>query len=176
MNFLLQRLLTAVLLTFVSSTTFSVLAHDHKMMASVQKTTSPTVKVHRPWARALPPMAVNGAAYLMIHNEGNSDDAILQINSPIADSVMIHQNVVSNGNVMMKHVGYLPLKGHGMVQFTPGGFHVMLKGLKKPLVAGESFPITVMMEKAGEIHATVQITQGNGNSESDNEQTHKHNH
>ena len=39
----------------------------------------------------------------------------------------------------------------------PGSYHVMLIGLKKPLTAGETFPLTLTFEKAGNISVTVPV-------------------
>jgi copper(I)-binding protein len=39
----------------------------------------------------------------------------------------------------------------------PGGLHVMLMGLKAPLVKGQSFPLTLVFEKAGKIEIEVPI-------------------
>ena len=39
----------------------------------------------------------------------------------------------------------------------PGSYPVMLLGLKKPLVAGQSFPLTLTFAKAGNIPVTVAI-------------------
>ena len=49
----------------------------------------------------------------------------------------------------------------------PGSYHVMLMGLKKPLVAGQSIPLTLTFAKAGNISVTVPVqamgaTDGNG--------------
>ena len=38
----------------------------------------------------------------------------------------------------------------------PSGLHIMLIGLKKPLVAGQTFPLTLRFEKAGA--TSVQVT------------------
>jgi len=138
-----------------------VLAHDHQSMTKPPQVHKSNIMIHMPWSRALPPVATNGAAYLMVHNNGATIDTIIEIKSPIATSVMMHNNVSDNGNVRMEHVGQLAVKPRGMVTFKPGGLHIMLMGLKGPLVAGQSFPITVVMEKAGEITAVVNIKQNN---------------
>jgi periplasmic copper chaperone A len=39
----------------------------------------------------------------------------------------------------------------------PGSYHVMLIGLKKPLKAGETIPLTLDFEKAGKVSLTVPI-------------------
>jgi hypothetical protein len=39
----------------------------------------------------------------------------------------------------------------------PGGYHVMLGDLKRPLQAGDSFPLTLVFEKAGSIEVNVVV-------------------
>jgi copper(I)-binding protein len=39
----------------------------------------------------------------------------------------------------------------------PGGDHVMLMGLKQPLKEGESFPLILTFEKAGDVQVTVKV-------------------
>jgi periplasmic copper chaperone A len=41
--------------------------------------------------------------------------------------------------------------------FAPGGYHIMLMGLKQALVAGTTFPVTLTFAKAGEVTATVSV-------------------
>ncbi|MBX9756541.1 MAG: copper chaperone PCu(A)C, partial [Pseudomonadaceae bacterium] len=45
----------------------------------------------------------------------------------------------------------------GEAKFAPGGNHLMLFGLQKPLVAGERFPLTLEFEKAGKVEVEVVI-------------------
>jgi copper(I)-binding protein len=43
------------------------------------------------------------------------------------------------------------------VELKPGGLHVMLMGLKHPLVEGETFPLTLEFEHAGTLEVEVTI-------------------
>ena len=43
-----------------------------------------------------------------------------------------------------------------MTALKPGGFHIMLIGLKHPLEEGQRFPLTLIFAKAGEV--TVEVT------------------
>ena len=40
----------------------------------------------------------------------------------------------------------------------PGGLHIMLIGLKQPLVEGQSFKLLLDFEKAGKVPVEVQVT------------------
>jgi copper(I)-binding protein len=57
------------------------------------------------------------------------------------------------GNVMqMREVkDGLAIPAHGDVKLTPGGYHLMLTGLKHPLVKGETAKVTLTFERAGAV-------------------------
>ena len=127
---------------------------------SAQQNAPGDLSVERPWARALPPVAPNGAAYLRIENAGNAADRIVSASSPIAGRVELHAHETDGGVMKMRHVHSVEVPAQGAVSFEPGGLHVMLIGLKEPLVAGGSFPLTLGFQNAGELEVTVEITDG----------------
>ena len=43
------------------------------------------------------------------------------------------------------------------LRFAPGGYHLMLMGLKQPLVAGERFPLTLHFRKAGDVPVEIVV-------------------
>ena len=45
----------------------------------------------------------------------------------------------------------------GSVELKPGGMHLMFIGLKAPLRNGDTFPMTLRFEKAGEVVVTVNV-------------------
>jgi periplasmic copper chaperone A len=57
----------------------------------------------------------------------------------------------------MRPVGPLPVGPGKPLVLAPGGYHVMLMGLKQPLKAGDSFPVTLTFAKAGAINATASV-------------------
>lgn len=118
--------------------------------------------IDRPWSRALPAVAPNGAAYLRIENGGNEAVRIVSVSSPISERAELHAHEMEGGIMKMRRVHSVEVPARGAVSFEPGGLHVMLIGLKKALVAGESFPLTLELDKAGTIHVTVEVTDGEG--------------
>jgi copper(I)-binding protein len=53
----------------------------------------------------------------------------------------------------------------------------MLMGLKKPLKAGESFPMQLSFRKAGKVQLTVTVMEvGAATKSSQDEQMHQHHH
>lgn len=66
--------------------------------------------------------------------------------SPVAGVVEIHE-MAMEGNVMkMRPVSGLDLPAGRSVELKPGGYHVMLMDLKRPLRAGERVPIELRLE------------------------------
>jgi len=116
------------------------------------------ITVEQPWARATPAGAMSGAAYMTLANKTNTADRLIGGSSDVAAKVQIHEMKVVNGVMEMREVaGGLAIPAGGSVTLKPGAYHVMLMGLKKPLVAGQSFPLTLTFAKAGTISVTVPV-------------------
>jgi periplasmic copper chaperone A len=60
----------------------------------------------------------------------------------------------------MREVDAIDVPAGGKVKLEPGGLHIMLVGLKAPLAAGSSFPLTLKFEKAGELKVEVKVESG----------------
>lgn len=126
------------------------------------------IDVEKPYARATPAGAMSGAAYMTLANKTQTADRLTGASSEVAAKVQIHEMKVVNGVMKMREVaGGLAIPAGGSVALKPGSYHVMLMGLKKPLVAGQSFALTLTFAKAGNISVTVPVeamgaTSGNG--------------
>ena len=94
-------------------------------------TTSSTgsgITIIEPLARASIP---NGAVYMTLTNEGESDDTLLQIETDAAQAAELHETQIDKQGIMrMKPVGQLPLPAGESVSLGPGGKHIMLINLK----------------------------------------------
>ncbi len=120
------------------------------------------VVITHPFATPTPAGAVNGAAYIAtLENTGKSADRLLRASTPAAQSVELHNMLVDAGGVMrMREMADIPLAPSTPVKMRPGsGMHIMLLGLKQPLKAGDSFPLTLEFERGGktEVKVVVQV-------------------
>ena len=105
-----------------------------------------------------------GAVYLSITG-GATVDALVAVAVPaaVAGSAMLHQTMtMSHGSGMadmteMKPVSSLRIPQGKTVSLSPGGYHVMLAGLAKPLTTGQSFTMTLTFDKAGRIDVPVEV-------------------
>ena len=82
---------------------------------------------------------------------------LVSASSPVAGVVEVHE-MVMDGNVMkMRAVTGLELPAGKAVELKPGGYHVMLMDLKQELKAGESVPVTLVIEGTGGKRESVEV-------------------
>jgi copper(I)-binding protein len=111
------------------------------------------IVIERPWARATPPGAPTGAAYLTIMNHGPEADVLVAASSPAAERVEFHETTMNGGVMRMRPAtNGVAVPAHGTIVLKPdGGYHLMLSGLKAPLRSGTMLPVTLRFAKAGPI-------------------------
>ena len=114
-----------------------------------------SLTIEQPWAR--PTIAKTGAAYFTVRNDGASDDALLSIESDVSIRVEVHEMKMDGAVMRMRAVEQLSVPAGRSVALAPGGYHVMLIGLKAPLKEGETFPMKLVFEKAGTAEVTVKV-------------------
>jgi copper(I)-binding protein len=111
----------------------------------------------QPWARATPPGAKTGAAYMTLANNGTAADRLLGATTPLADKVEFHKETEENGVSRMREVPSIEVQPGAKVTFKPGEMHMMMVGLRQPLKEGQTLPLTLQFEKAGSIPVTASI-------------------
>ena len=115
-----------------------------------------TVTVADAWCRPTPNGAKVGGCYVTL--TAGSDDRLLSVSTALADSAQIHEMKTENGVMSMGDLpNGLPLPAGQKVELKPGGTHIMLMGLRDPLVDGGVASFTLTFEKAPAIgvHAAV---------------------
>lgn len=114
--------------------------------------------VESPWSRASAGGAGAGGAFMMIRNGGQQGDRLIGAESDVAARVQLHRTVMQDGVMRMRHAeDGVEVPAGGMAELKPGGFHVMLMGLKQPLEEGSSFPVTLIFERAGTVTVDVPV-------------------
>lgn len=116
------------------------------------------LRIERPWSRVTPPGTPVGVGYMTIVNTADEPDRLVAAESPAAGRVQIHRSVNKDGQSSMVHQkdGVVVPPG-GRIEFTPGGYHLMLMQLKQPLKEGERVPVTLRFERAGRIEVALGV-------------------
>jgi len=105
------------------------------------------VTVHEPWVRATAPGQPVAGAYLKIKSA--QDAAIVSVRSPVAARAEVHEMKMDGGLMKMRPVARLELPADKTVELKPGGYHVMLVNVAKPLQPGDMVPITLVIDGPG---------------------------
>ncbi len=113
--------------------------------------------IHKPWARASIGQAQAGAAYVTVMNKGSLPDRLIAVEGEVANRVELHTHMLEDGVMKMRPVKAIEVAPGEPAVLKPGGLHIMLLGLKAPLVKGQSFPLTLVFEKAGRVEIEVPI-------------------
>jgi copper(I)-binding protein len=114
------------------------------------------VSVEWPWTRATPPGAKVGAGFMQLRNTGAAD-RVVGASSPVAGSVEMHITVRDGDVMKMREVKSFEVPAGGSFELKPGGAHLMLLSLKRPLKKGEKVPLTLKLEKGGELKVELSV-------------------
>lgn len=107
------------------------------------------------WARSGQPGQVS-AAFMEIKNKGAADK-IVSAHCDCAKATELHTMTMADGKMIMAQVPTMEVPANGELKLKPGGYHIMLIGLNRPLVSGETLPIKVKFEKAGDVTLQAKI-------------------
>jgi len=134
------------------------------------------VAVTEPWVRATAPSATTAAVYMMLKSENNDALNGASVPSTVAASTELHETTSTSGTsttsmsggsttsmshtsttamLGMKQVMSIPLPAGKSVQLAPGGYHIMLMKLAKPITSGEQIPVTLRFAKGKTMTVTV---------------------
>jgi copper(I)-binding protein len=125
--------------------------------AAARDYTAGGLTIGQPWSRTTPPGAPTAAGFLTLLNRG-PDDRLIGGRTPVAAEVQIHEMTTAGGVMRMRPLAQgLALPRGGSATLAPGGLHIMLIGLKRPLAAGERVPLTLRFQKAGEVAVELEV-------------------
>ncbi|MCE9646100.1 MAG: copper chaperone PCu(A)C [Chloroflexi bacterium] len=115
------------------------------------------VEAHDYWTRAALKDG-NGVVYMLLHNHSSQDDALVGVSSDAALTGEIHLSQMNSSGVMeMTRQESIPLPVDAEVELKPGGYHIMLIGLKKDLNVGDKIMVTLHFMHHADIVLTVPV-------------------
>ncbi len=146
-------------------TRFSALAAFTLFTAAAPVNAAPTgaspISVTDVWSRPATAGLPTGVAYLTLTDHEAAPDRLVSASSPKAARVSLHHSVMKGGVMSMLAVedGLELAPGHP-VTLAPGGYHLMLAGLKGGLKVGDTYPLTLRFAHARPMTVQVQVRPG----------------
>lgn len=109
-------------------------------------------------ARPAPLEGGNGAAFMTVLNGMDKAVRLASVAGNAAGAIELHETVNDNGVMKMEpHPEGFDIPAGGTLELKPGGKHVMLLGLTKPLAVGDSIDLTLNFEGSEPITLTVPV-------------------
>lgn len=142
------------------------------------------ISIEGQWARTSPSMASMGAAYMSIRAAEGDRLVGVSVPASVAARAEIHEMVpvdsehemdhdgdhdmdhdmdhddemsMDMGAMVMQQVMALDLPAGTAVELEPGGYHIMLIDLAKPLVEGQTFEVTLDFAEAEDMTVQVEV-------------------
>jgi periplasmic copper chaperone A len=110
------------------------------------------------WSRATPAGAAVAGGYLTISNKGTAAERLVSFTTDLAAQPEVHEMTNEGGVMKMRPLAKgLVIPAGATVKLEPGGYHLMLLQLKKPLTAGQRFKATLVFEKAGPVEVEFEV-------------------
>jgi copper(I)-binding protein len=119
-----------------------------------------SINVTNGWVRETPPGARNAAAFLTLNNTGSTARTItdVQCQTTVAARCEVHEHIHNNGAMRMQKVlTPLNIPANGKLLFAPGGYHVMLLELTKPLLAGTTVELVFVFDDQSTYQAQLPV-------------------
>lgn len=114
------------------------------------------VSVSDAWIRATVPQQKSAGAFMRVRSSAPAK--LVAVRTPAAANAELHEMQMQGQTMRMHAVESLALPAGQDVELRPGGYHVMLFGLKQQLKEGDSVPLTLVVEGAGNKRQEVQVS------------------
>lgn len=98
------------------------------------------------WARQPNPAHAMAAGYLTIRNHQPQPVTLVGASSPAAGVVELHEMITAGGIMSMRQVKTIAIAPGATVELRPGGLHLMLIDLTRPLQPGQTIDVTLRFD------------------------------
>lgn len=104
------------------------------------------VTVANAYVRAVPPGQSVSAAFMELQNNSDETRFLIKAASDVAESVELHEHIHKGNMMQMRQVEKIALNAHSSTALKPGGYHVMLIGLTRPLAPGSKVTLSLTLD------------------------------
>ncbi len=126
--------------------------------ARAQEVKAGDLVITQAWTRATPNGAKIGGGFLTIENKGSTPDRLIGGSTDAASKIEVHEMAMKDGVMTMRPLDNgLTIDPGKTVKLAPGGYHLMMFDLKDPLKQGDTVPVTLKFEKAGEVKVSLAV-------------------
>ena len=107
------------------------------------------------WVRAT--VAGQPSTGAFMHITSSTDSKLVEVRSPVAKTVQIHESKMANDVMSMQSVSSVALPAGKSVAIEPEGYHVMLIDLVGQVKAGDQVPLTLIVEDSKGVKESIEV-------------------
>ena len=112
------------------------------------------------WVRATPPNRDVTAAYLVIKNRSDRPRELLSVETATAEYTELHTMRRVDDMMEMEKIERLVVPAQGEAALAPGGNHIMLFGVKRQMVEGDSVSLALRFADQATRNVTAEVSKG----------------
>ena len=114
------------------------------------------LQISEAWSRATVEGRM-GAVYATIENTSDRPIRIEGIKTSVAMMAQVHESYLDNGMMRMRHIEQFTIPAGEVRKLAPGGLHIMLMRLPKPLVEGTTFETKFELDSGDDLGVPVVV-------------------
>jgi copper(I)-binding protein len=93
------------------------------------------------WVRVSTPLRTSSSAYCRLENPTDAAVALVRITAAGAGGAQVHTMAEHDGRMSMRPLAEVTSPPHGTLALEPGGMHIMLTDIARPLSIGTTLPM-----------------------------------
>ncbi|MBA3729371.1 MAG: copper chaperone PCu(A)C [Sphingomonas sp.] len=117
---------------------------------------APRIEVRDAWTRATSAASSGAAVYMTIANQGG-EDRLTSATTSAARAATLHTMTMDGSIMRMRPIAGIEVADNGTLTLAPNGTHVMLTGLKRPLVEGERIAARLRFARSGDRDVAITV-------------------
>jgi hypothetical protein len=102
------------------------------------------------------------AVFVTLENRGSVPRALVRGATPAADTLELHEMKREDGMMKMSPVKSIEIPANGTAELRPGGLHLMLFGVRKPLAAGDSITVSLTLDDGSVLSVGAEVRKRQG--------------
>lgn len=107
--------------------------------------------------KAMPPGQTRAAVYLRLENLAPRERMIQLVSTPIAGTAEVHRHLYEDGMMKMRAVPHARIGAESVLEFKPGGYHIMLLDVAEVPEVGSHFPLTLAFDEGEQLDVEVEV-------------------
>ena len=165
------HLFPSIKIIIVLSLTAIVISHQTLWSHDLKKN---AIEISNPFINKPFAGANSAAGYLIIRNKYDKEFNLLQVSTTLGRAMLHKTTTTEEGVVKMEHLMKVNIPAGDELIMQPGGVHVMIMGISRPLIVGEKIP--AKLNFSNDLEMDIEFTVQEHKKHSDVQTQSKHEH